>query len=372
VSAQVPFVDLARSHDPLQSELSAAIDAVVRRGDFILGEELARFEAEFAAYLGVEHAVGVASGTAAITIGLRACGIGDGDEVIVPAHTYIASALGVLHSGATPVLCDVGAESGLIDLDSAAAQVGERTAAILVVHLYGRACDMGAVAAFADRHGIAVVEDTAQAHGASWNGGKAGSFGRAAAFSFYPSKNLGAMGDAGLIATSDPDVAEAARWHRNIGQRTKGEHLVVGFNERLDTLQAAVLRVKLAHLDAWNESRRAAARRYDAMLPAAIGRVPRPEVAADVHHLYPIRVDDREHVRRALEATGIATGIHYSPAIHEHPVFADGQAQGPGLIASGGYPAAEAWARTELSLPMFPGLADDEVDIVCEALAAVV
>lgn len=370
MTAQIPFVDLSRSHEPLRAELTAAIDAVVERGDFILGEELDAFEAEFARYLGVTHAVGVGSGTAAITLALLASGIGLGDEVIVPAHTYIASALGVIHAGATPVLCDVDATSGLIDLEAASAVVTDRTAAVLVVHLYGRVCDMDTIDNFAKRHGIAVVEDAAQAHGATWEGRRAGSFGHVSAFSFYPSKNLGAMGDGGMICTEDPAVAEAARWHRNIGQRNKGEHTVLGFNERLDTIQAAVLRVKLPHLDAWNDSRRAAATAYAAALPTELAPDTRPDDAVDVHHLYPVRVADRDRAQSGLADAGIGCGIHYSPAVHQHPVFADGgSAQ---VVARAEFPAATAWARTELSLPMFPGLSSDEVDRVCDALAAVV
>jgi dTDP-4-amino-4,6-dideoxygalactose transaminase len=360
MSEPVPFVDLARSHAPLGADLEAAIGRVVSRGDFILGEDVELFEQEFAAHLGVRHAVGLASGTAAITIALRAAGIGQGDEVIVPAHTYIASALGVVHAGATPVLCDVDPATGLIDLESAAAAVGEQSAALMVVHLYGQACDMDAVGRFADAHGIAVIEDAAQAHGGEWGGRKLGSFGLAAAFSFYPSKNLGAMGDAGMLCTDDGRIAETARWYRNIGQRSKGEHVVAGYNERLDTLQAAVLRVKLPHLASWNESRRTAAAWYRSCLPSAVTALPEREHAYDVYHLFPIRVEDRDRVRERLESLGVATGIHYSPALDRQPPFADPTAA---------FPAAAGWAAEELTLPMFPDLTEAEVRRVCEALA---
>jgi dTDP-4-amino-4,6-dideoxygalactose transaminase len=258
MTAQIPLVALGRQHESLRDDLEAAFDRVMGSSGFILGKEVERFETDFAEYCGVRHCVGVASGTAALTLALQAGGIGAGDEVIVPAHTFIASALGVLHAGATPVFCDVHQGSGLIDLDSARAALTSRTAAVLPVHLYGQLCDMDDVLSFAARHGLSVFEDAAQAHGAEVNGRRAGSFGRAAAFSFYPSKNLGALGDGGAICTDDDGLARQARLLRNLGQRRKNDHVTAGANERLDGLQAALLRVKLPLSRAASQRRRAA------------------------------------------------------------------------------------------------------------------
>jgi dTDP-4-amino-4,6-dideoxygalactose transaminase len=357
---RVPFADLRRQHDPIDAKLRAAFERVVARADFVLGEELDAFESEFAEYVGVCDAVGVGSGTAALTIATRAAGISVGHEVIVPALTYIASALGVLHSGATPVFCDVEEATGLLDLESAAFALSERTAAIVAVHLYGQACDMDALLEFAGRHGIAVVEDAAQAHGASWRGRKTGSLGLVSAFSFYPSKNLGALGDGGAVCTDDPEIATQVRRLRNLGQQDKGEHLVAGYNERLDTLQAALLRVKLGHLDRWNSLRRASAGRYLECLPDGVQTLPDRSGANDVYHLFPIRVKERDHVRRALADAGVETGLHYAPPVHLQPPFKREAASAP-------LPVAERWAREELSLPMFPGLTEAEVMRVCDA-----
>lgn len=344
----------------MAAELSAAFERGAGRGDYVLGEELDSFEAAFAGYIGTEHCVGVASGTAALAISLAGLGIGPGDQVIVPAHTFIASALPVLHLGAEPVLCDVDPVRGLIDLDSAQAVTGERTVAVIAVHLYGQACDLAALASFAERNGLALIEDAAQAHGASWAGAKTGSAGVAGAFSFYPSKNLGALGDGGAICTDDDAFAERARRLRNLGQKTKGHHESVGFNERLDTLQAAFLRVKLAHLDRWNESRRRAAAIYAERLPRGIGPAEAPSESYDVFHLLSIRVSDRERIAAALAEHGIGTGIHYTPALHEQPPLA--------AAPAADLPHAEAWAREQLSLPMFPGIEDEEVERVCAVL----
>ncbi len=355
----VPFVDLEREHAPLREKLSAAMENMLERGDFILGEALEQFERQFSAYLGVEYSIGIGSGTAALTIALRAAGIGRGDEVLVPAHTYIASALGVVHSGATPVFCDVGAETGLIDLGSAESQVTERTAAVLAVHLYGQACDMDAVQLFADRRGLAVLEDAAQAHGGAWDGRKLGSFGLASAFSFFPSKNLGALGDGGMVCTNDPEVAASTRCYRNLGQRAKGEHLIAGYNERLDTLQAAFLSVKLRMLDEWNDSRRAAATWYRDHLPPGLGALAERPGARDVYHLFPVRVAGRDDVAKKLAKVGVQTGIHYPAAVHHQPPFS-GHTEA--------FPVSEDWARDELSLPMFAYLTESEVQRTCDVL----
>lgn len=362
--ADIPLVALERHHAPIAGELRAAFERVLGASGFVLGQEVARFEAEFAAYCGVEHCVGVASGTAAVAIALEAAGIGPGDEVVVPAHTFIASALGVLHAGAQPVLCDVDDETGLIDPVSAEMAVGPRTAAILAVHLYGQPADMDRLAALAERRGLALVEDAAQAHGATWNGRRAGALGHAAAFSFYPSKNLGALGDGGAVCTGDATVASRARMLRDLGQRRKGEHALAGRNDRLDGLQAAFLRVKLPRLDAANAARRAHAAAYREGLAGSVRLLPERAGAECVHHLQPARVVSRAEVARRLRRRGIATGVHYYPALHGQPPLAQ-------LERRVALDTAEAWAREELSLPMFAELTHEEIERVVVTLREV-
>ncbi len=266
----VPFVALDRQHARIEQELRSAFDRLIGSSAFTLGAEVEQFEADFAAYCDAAHCVGVSSGTAALSLMLRGYGIGPGDEVVVPAHTFIASALAVNHVGATVVLCDVDDATGLIDPDAARAAVGPRTAAILAVHLYGQMCDMSALEAVTRPQGLLLLEDAAQAHGARYRGRRAGSVGDASAFSFYPSKNLGALGDGGAICTNDDVLAARVRRLRNLGQRSKGEHVEIGYNDRLDGLQAAFLQVKLPHLDGENEVRRGLARRYADSLPEGL------------------------------------------------------------------------------------------------------
>ena len=358
----VPFVDLRRQHEELGPDLRSALEGVLARNNFILGEEVERFENEFAAFCEVEHCVGVSSGTAALTLALSAAGIGVGDEVIVPAHTYICTALGVIHAGATPVLCDVRADTGLIDTGSAAEMVSERTAAVIGVHLYGQPCDMHDLCEFAERHGLLLVEDAAQAHGASFDGERAGSIGDVAAFSFYPSKNLGALGDGGAVCTNDLPIADCVRRLRNLGQARKGEHTELGFNERLDGVQAAFLRVKLRQLEQKNSARRAWARMYRSALPQTVGRLWEDPRGHCVYHLFPVRVQNRDAVVAGLRQRGIEVGIHYSPALHHQPALAGYR------VPMDGCGAAQEWSEEEISLPMFAELSVDEVSRVCEAL----
>jgi dTDP-3-amino-3,4,6-trideoxy-alpha-D-glucose transaminase len=362
----VPFVALDREHAEMAGELRAAFDRVLDRSAFILGGELAAFESEWAAACGTAHCVGTASGTAALTLLLRAAGIGRGDEVIVPANTYIASALAVVHAGAVPVLCDVEDGTGLLDPDAAAAAIGPNTAAIMAVHLFGQLCDMRALVRLAERHGLALVEDAAQAHGATFEDLPAGGFGIGAAFSFYPSKNLGALGDGGAVCTHHPDVADRLRQLRDLGQRRKGEHVVPGANERLDGLQAALLRVKLPRLAAANAARRRHAAVYRERLDGVTGVLEERPVTPCVYHLFPIRVPDRREVAARLAAHGIATGLHYTPALHHQPAL-------QGLIRVAGEPVnAEAWAAEELSLPMSPALREDEIERAAQEVVACV
>jgi dTDP-3-amino-3,4,6-trideoxy-alpha-D-glucose transaminase len=362
VLGTVPFIGLARQHGPIADELRAAFDGVLADGGFVLGREVEAFEREFAAYCEVEHCVGVGSGTAALTLALIAAGIGPGDEVIVPAHTFIATALAVVHAGAAPVFCDVEPASGLIDTRSAAGVVGERTAAIVPVHLYGQVCDMDGVNSFAMRHGLVVVEDAAQAHGARWGERRAGSLGSVAAFSFYPSKNLGALGDGGAICTDDGEIMARARRLRDLGQRRKGEHVEAGMNERLDGIQAAALRVKLRRLDEWNAARRALAGVYRARLRDRCGLLDERPGAECVHHLFPVRVGRRDEVRGLLAERGIGTGVHYWPAVHRQPPFAASVRDEDALVN------ATRWSEEELSLPMFAELTEVEALTVADAL----
>jgi dTDP-3-amino-3,4,6-trideoxy-alpha-D-glucose transaminase len=360
-TGSVPFVALEREHAAIADELRASFERVVQGSRFILGEEVAKFEAEWARFCGTGEAVGVASGTAALSILLRAAGIAEDDQVIVPAHTYIASALAVIHAGAVPVLCDVEEHTGLLDPDAAAAAIGPRTAGILAVHLYGQLCDMPALERLAKRHGLALFEDAAQAHGADYDGRRAGGFGRGAAFSFYPSKNLGALGDGGAICTDDRDLAERARCLRNLGQRRKGEHLMPGVNERLDGLQAAWLRVKLRRLDAANAARREHAATYRDLLEGRVRLLEERPASPCVYHLFPARVGRRDLVAGRMRAAGIETGVHYSLPLHRQPAL-----QGLAM-ASGELPRAEAWAREELSLPMSPRLRRSEIEAAARA-----
>jgi dTDP-3-amino-3,4,6-trideoxy-alpha-D-glucose transaminase len=355
----VPFLDLSRHHAPLAVELRAAFDRVLGASSFILGDEVERFEDEFASYCGVAHCVGVASGTAALILILEAAGIGRGDEVVVPAHTFAATAMAVVHVGATPVCADVEPGTGLIDVEAARAAVGPRTAAILPVHLYGQVCAMDELRDLADRAGLALFEDAAQAHGARHQLGRAGSLGRAGAFSFYPSKNLGALGDGGAICTDDPGLAAAARRLRDLG-RHDGSHEVAGYNERLDGLQAAFLAIKLRHLEAWNQARRAAASRYRENLSGVVELLDDRPGGSSIYHLFPVRVPDREELRRALAARGIATGVHYPAALPDQPSLP--------MLQGTDAPVARDWAARELSLPMFPELSCEEIDAVSAAI----
>ena len=363
--ARVRFAALDLQHASLKERLHAAFDRVLRSSGYILGEEVEAFEHEFAQYCGVKQCVGVSSGTSALTLMLRAYNIGFGDEVIVPAHTFIASALAIAHVGATPVLCDVLDGTGLIDPDAARAAVGPRTVGILAVHLYGQACDMDALRAVTTAHGLLLLEDAAQAAGASYRGRAVGSLGAAAGFSFYPGKNLGALGDGGAVCTDDALLASRLRRLRNLGQRVKGEHVELGFNDRLDGLQAALLRIKLEYLDDWNEARRARAAEYRELLPeGTVLMEERPESPC-TYHLFPTRFGNRDWVADRLREAGIETGVHYDRAVHEHTAWEGHQ------LRRGDVRTAEAWAAEELSLPMHSDLTRSEVERVARVIESV-
>jgi dTDP-3-amino-3,4,6-trideoxy-alpha-D-glucose transaminase len=359
----VPFVDLRAQHAPLTAAIERAFRDVMGRGDFIMGAAVERFESEYAAYIGASHAIGVGSGLAAIELALRAFEVGPGDEVITPANTFIATVLAILAVGATPVFVDMDAATYCIDPAAITAAVTPRTRAIVPVHLYGQPVDLDAVMRIAARHNLVVIEDAAQAHGARYKGTRAGSAGHAAAFSFYPSKNLGAIGDGGMITTSDDRAAAKLRLLRNYGQRVKYYHAIPGTNSRLDTLQAAVLSIKLPHLDGWNAARRVHADAYSERLR---GHVQTPVAAAGVehiYHLYVIETPEREALEQRLRARQIQTGIHYPVPAHLQDACA---ALGHKL---GDFPVTEAAAPRILSLPMFAELTEAQIDYVTETIA---
>jgi dTDP-4-amino-4,6-dideoxygalactose transaminase len=359
----VPFVDLAAQQRELEPRLQDALHRALRRTDWILGAEVEEFERELAAYCGVTHAVGTDCGLSALELTLRACGVGPGDEVITAANTFIATVLAISHVSARPVLVDVDPDTCTLDPDRVQDAITARTKAIVPVHLYGQPAEMDAIRAIADECGVFIIEDACQAHGARYRGRRAGSLGHAAAFSFYPGKNLGAFGDGGAVVTDHPELADAIRVLRNYGQRDKNVHVVKGFNHRLDTLQAAVLRIKLERLDEWTERRRAHAASYtdllrdvDVITPSVAGHV------EAVWHLYVIRTPRRADVRAALAREGIQTGIHYPLPVHLQPAYAElGQGRGS-------FPVAEQLADEVLSLPMYPELTPALIGEVVDSL----
>jgi dTDP-4-amino-4,6-dideoxygalactose transaminase len=358
----VPFVDLHAQHAPLRDAIERTFNELIARGDFVMGAAVERFEGEYAAFIGARHAIGVGTGLSAIELALRAFDVGPGDEVITPANTFIATVLAIMAVGATPVFVDMDAASYGIDPTAIGAAITSRTKAIVPVHLYGQPVDLDAVMAIARRHNLVLIEDAAQAHGARYKGRRAGSFGDAAAFSFYPSKNLGAFGDGGLITTSDDRAAEKIRLLRNYGQRVKYHHAIAGTNSRLDTLQAAILSIKLPHLDGWNASRRAHAAAYAARLG---DHVETPAAAAGVehiYHLYVIQTPEREALERRLKERQIHTGIHYPVPAHLQEACASLGYE------PGDFPVTEAAASRILSLPMYAELTDAQIDDVAEAV----
>jgi dTDP-4-amino-4,6-dideoxygalactose transaminase len=355
-AGRLPLVDLERQHRGLEREIQGGIDAIVRRGAFILGDEVARFESEFAAFSNVRHCVGVASGTDALELALRAAGVGAGDEVLVPANTFFATALGAVRSGARPVFVDCDADTGLIDVEQAANRITQKTRALLPVHLYGQMAPVEELRSLAAGARLLLLEDAAQAHGASRNGIPAGKVGVAAAVSFYPGKNLGAWGDGGAVLTEDDGIARRLRALRQYGSEERYYHRELGTNSRLDTVQAVVLSAKLRRLAKWNEERRLAARRYDELLRDVAGvRLPVTAPGNEhVFHLYVARVPGRDRVLQHLRASGIEAAIHYPIPLHLQEAFRDlGHREGD-------FPVAEAAAREILSLPLFPGITEDE------------
>jgi dTDP-4-amino-4,6-dideoxygalactose transaminase len=361
---RVDFVNLKRQYASIEHEVEPAVLEVLRSTDYILGEEVRRFEEEWSEFCSTAYCVGVSSGTAALQLAYQAIGIGPGDQVIAPVNTFIATVLPLFRLGAEPVFVDCD-EFGQIDVAKAAEAITPRVKAIAAVDLYGHPCDADALAALCESNDLVFVEDAAQAHGAEYKERRCGSLGDLAAFSFYPGKNLGAYGDGGAVVTDDESLADQIRVLRDLGQRRKYEHVVLGGNERLDTVQAAVLRVKLRHLEAWTEQRRAHAAAYEDLLEGSV-RIPRVAPwAKPVWHLYVIRAENRDELRAALESGGVATGMHYPVPLHLQPALA---MLGYG---KGDFPVAEEWARTLLSLPMYAELRRDEIERVSEIVRSV-
>jgi len=356
----VPFLDLGPSHEPLKDELLAEFAELIETGSFTNGPQVAEFEAAFASFCGASHCVGLASGLDALRLALVACGIEPGDEVVLPANTFVATAEAVSQAGGTPVLADVGMTDYNLDPDAAAAAIGPRTRFILPVHLYGQLADMGALTALAKRHELQIVEDACQAHGARRDSFSAGSAGAASAFSFYPGKNLGAFGDAGALITESEEVDARVRALREHGQRAKYEHDEIGWTARLDTIQAMVLLQKLPHLEQWNEQRRAAAAYYSERL-AGVGDLVLPPIAPGsnpVWHVFVVRTAAPDSLAAYLQQRGIGTGRHYPQPIHLSEAYRSLDK------TEGSFPATEALARGCLSLPIFPGISERQLELV--------
>jgi len=356
-------VDLRAQYKTLSREMDAAIQGVLKRSDYVLGDEVHQFEEDFAKFIGTTYAVGVGSGLDALELSLRAYGIGAGDEVITAANTFIATVLAIMAVGARPVLVDIDPETYNIHPGAIEAAITSRTRGILPVHLYGQPADMEPILAIARKHSLVVIEDAAQAHGAIYGGHRVGAYGNAAAFSFYPGKNLGAYGDGGMVVTNDAAIAEGIRHLRNYGQRVKYEHVVAGTNSRLDTIQATVLRVKLPHLDRWNAARQEHAAAYNSLLANEPLELPR--IAAKrthIFHLYVVQIENRSCVQEFLSVRGITTGIHYPIPIHLQEACA-------GLgYRRGDFPVTEIAAGRILSLPMYAELTAAQVEYVATNL----
>lgn len=358
----IPLVDLKAQYRAISSDINETIQRVVNNTSFIMGPEVEAFEAAFAAYCQAEYAIGVASGTAALHLALRACDVGPGHEVITTPHTFIATAEAITHAGAQPVFVDIDPLTYNLDPTKIEAAITGRTRAIIPVHLYGHPADMDPILEIAQRHGLRVIEDAAQAHGAEYKGCRVGTSGDVACFSFYPGKNLGAFGDAGAVVTNDPQIADRVRLLRNHGRRQKYEHLVEGYGERLDALQAAILNAKLPYLESWTDARRSLANHYRACL-ADNNDIIVPFESYDVrhvYHLFVIQVPSRDQVLSALRADGIGAGVHYPIPLHLQPAY------GYLGVKAGSFPVTEACASRVLSLPLYPEMTKEQVSWVAE------
>jgi len=359
----IPLVDLVAQYHSIQAEVDAAVQRVLESGHFILGPEVSALEEEVSAYLGVKHAVGVASGTDALVLALRASDIGPGDEVIIPAYTFFATAGAVMLTGATPVFAEIDPQTYCLDAADAARRISAKTKAIIPVHLYGHPADMDAILALAKQHNLKVIEDNAQAFGATYRGRKTGSLGDIGCLSFFPTKNLGAYGDAGMAVTSDPELAERMRMLRTHGWKKKYYPEMLGYNSRLDALQAAILRAKLPHVDEWNQRRRELAHEYSARLyEFGIGVPFEAEDAQHVYHLYVMRAQNRDKVQSRLKAAGIAAEVYYpQPPYLSEPCRSLG-------YQPGDFPEAERASRETLAIPLYPEMSQEQIDTVLAAV----
>ena len=359
----IPLVDLKAQYAAIKPEIDAAIQRVIGNTSFILGKEVADFETNFAAFCRAKHCIGLDSGTAALHLALLLCDVKPGDEVITTTHTFVATAEGISVIGARPVLVDIDPRTYNLDPRAVERAITPRTKAIIPVHLYGQPAEMDAILEIARQHNVRVIEDAAQAHGAEYRGKRAGSMGDVACFSFFPSKNLGAYGDAGALITNDDEFAARARLLRDHGRRDKYEHLIVGYGYRLDALQAAILGAKLPHLDAWNVRRRAIADYYSELLSNTEIVPPyAPSHITPVYHIYAVRAKNRDGLRAHLKSRSIETGIHYPIPLHLQPVYVNlGYARGD-------FPHAEQVANEELSLPMYPELTDAQAEMIAQTV----
>ena len=359
----IPFLDLKAQYLSIKDEINGAIAGVLESCQFVLGEEVERFEREFASYCGTEHALGVNSGTSALHLALLACGIKPGDEVITVSFTFVATAAAVTYVGARPVFVDVMPGSYIMDTAQIERAITPRTKAIVPVHIYGQCADMEQILEIARKHDLVVIEDAAQAHGAEYKGRRAGSFGDLACFSFYPGKNLGAVGEGGAVVTNNSDHAEKIKVLRDQGQSRKYHHEVVGYNYRLEAIQGAVLRVKLRYLDAWNRARRKHASLYRKLLAGAgVRLLEEKDYGKAVYHIFPIFTAERDSLQQHLASRGIATGIHYPIPVHKQRAFSDP------VNASGSLAESERASKETLSLPMFAELSDDAISRVADSI----
>jgi dTDP-4-amino-4,6-dideoxygalactose transaminase len=366
-SIKVPYLDLKAQYKSIKREIDAALASVLDSCQFVLGAEVSEFEQEFAAYCGAADCIALNSGTSALHLALLAAGVGPADEVITVPFTFVASVAAIIYTGARPVLVDIDPRCLTMDPAAIEAVITRRTKAILPVHLYGHPADMDPIMEVAQRHGLVVIEDAAQAHGAKYKGCPAGSIGDIGCFSFYPTKNLGAYGEGGAITTNNPEYARKVRMLRDWGQERKYHHVLPGYNYRMEGFQGAILRVKLRHLEKWTEARRAIARTYNQLLvDCGVERPTEMPWARHVYHVYTLRTVDRDGLQTALHAGGIQTAVHYAEPVHLQPAYANLG------YSRGSFPQSERAAKEVLSLPLYPEMTGNQIQMVVQALMSIV
>lgn len=361
---KIPFIDLQTQYREIKKSANASLYRLLKKADFILGEDVRDFEKSFARYIGAKFALGVNSGTDALFLGLLSCGIGPGDEVIVPAYTYIASAFAVSYTGAVPVFVDIDEETFNIDTTKIKEKISKKTKAIMPVHLYGQSADMEEILRISGRHGLKIIEDAAQAHGAEYKGKKVGGFGQVGAFSFYPTKNLGAFGDGGMVVTNHSKIFAGLQKLRDYGRKSRYEHVSLGYNSRLDSIQAVFLNEKLKKLDTWNENRIAAARYYKQLLigQTAISLPLEAPCGRHVYHIFAVRVKNRDRVFENLRKVGIEALVHYPVPLHLQKVYKKLD------YRRGDCPVAEKVSREVISLPIYPHMKKSQIEYVAKML----